>query len=200
MDEDIVISVNTDPVDIVISVLDQDEDIQVIVTETDRASLGLAITDSPEFADTQITTLNSDASGGVIPAAQFSWLGATAKSVLSFISAIVNYIYSIKDIIIFATPRTGITLTGAILLDRAFTQYNSYTMSGALELSVSPTYPVVGGFAEGIIVGNGTNTPTLNGITLWPTSASFDPTNLKQNKFMVLKFGGAVYINWTQLN
>lgn len=35
--------------------------------------------DSFEFANTQITTLDSVANGGIIPNAEATWLGATAK-------------------------------------------------------------------------------------------------------------------------
>lgn len=60
-----------------------------------RESLGLGTADSPEFANTQITTLNSDASGGIIPAANFTWLGASAKSVLSFLAKLVDKVYDL---------------------------------------------------------------------------------------------------------
>lgn len=165
-----------------------------------KNSLGLDIYDSPEFANNLITTL---ASGEAISADKWTWLNGiqaiVPKSVLSILSAIITYLFSNKDAINYITNRTNQTLTGPILLDRDYTQYNSLTLTGALELSVGAN-PVIGGFAEGIIVGNGTNTPTLNGITKWPTSADFDPTNNKHNKFTCVKFGGGVYINWTQMN
>jgi len=54
-------------------------------------------TDSPEFANTQITTLQSDATGGIIPAAEATWLGATAKSVLSYLQKLVSKVYAINS-------------------------------------------------------------------------------------------------------
>jgi len=160
---------------------------------------GLKIADSPEFANIQITTLYGGEPAGALDDDSWTWLGATAKSVLSVLIKIIQYLYSVKDVITYSTNRTGQAFTGVVLLDRDCTQYNSYTMVGALELSVGAN-PVVGGFAEGIIVGNGVNTPTLNGITLWPESLAFDPTAAKQNKFIVVKYGGGVYIKWTQMN
>jgi len=166
-----------------------------------REELGLGVANSPEFTDVLITNLQSDeaAGGGAIPDAEWVWLGAGAKTILSVFTNIIHYLYSIKDVILFATPRLNQTLTGAILLDRCITQYNNLTLTGALEISVGAN-SLVEGSAEGVIIGNGTNTPTLNGITLWATSASFDPTNLKQNHFMVWKQGDGVYIAWTQKN
>ena len=58
---------------------------------------GLTIADSPEFANAQITTLQSDANGGVIPTAEATWLGATAKSVLSYLQKLVSKVYAINS-------------------------------------------------------------------------------------------------------
>lgn len=161
---------------------------------------GLKITDSPEFANTQITTLTTDGSGGVIPATEWTWLGATANSVLSVLTKIIAYIYSIKDAVLFATPRLNQTITtGEIALDRCITQYNNYQMAGALALSVA-SGSIVEATAEGVILGDGTNSPTLSGITLWATSAAYVNTAAKQNHFMIWKTGDGVYIAWTQKN
>lgn len=56
---------------------------------------GLTIADSPEFANTQITTLDSVDNGGIIPNAEATWLGATAKSVLSYLQKLVSKVYAI---------------------------------------------------------------------------------------------------------
>lgn len=62
-----------------------------------RDGLGLGVSDSPEFDNTLITNLNSDAvAGGVIPAAQSTWLGATAKSILSYIQKLTDKLYNTK--------------------------------------------------------------------------------------------------------
>lgn len=59
-----------------------------------RDELGLGVTDTPEFANTEITPLQSDAvQGGVIAEVKATWLGATAKSVLSYISNLVDRVY-----------------------------------------------------------------------------------------------------------
>ena len=49
----------------------------------------------PEFADTQITTLDSVDNGGVIPNTEATWLGTTAKSVLSYLQKLVSKVFSI---------------------------------------------------------------------------------------------------------
>ena len=54
-------------------------------------------TDSPEFANTQITTLKDATSGGVIPNSEATWLGATAKSVLSYLQKLVSKVYAINS-------------------------------------------------------------------------------------------------------
>lgn len=163
--------------------------------------VGIKVSDSPEFKDSLITDLES---GKGVVEAEWTWLNTikdlTAKSILSIISAIIHYIYSIKETIIFSTPRSGETLTnGVILLDRNFTGYNEFAINGELQLSIGSN-PQTGGYAEGIITGNGTNSPTLSGITLFPTSAEFNVSNGIKNKFTVIKFQGGVYINWTQMN
>jgi hypothetical protein len=57
---------------------------------------GLKTTDSPEFANSQITTLNSVADGGIIPNVQATWLGATSKSVLSYLQNLVGKLYALS--------------------------------------------------------------------------------------------------------
>ncbi len=66
---------------------------------------GLGLTDSPEFANTQITTLQSDATGGIIPAAEATWLGATAKNVLSYLQKLVSEIFSIDGRVSAIEPK-----------------------------------------------------------------------------------------------
>lgn len=59
---------------------------------------GIKIADSPEFANTQITRLTTDTGeAGDIPAAQWTWLGATAKSVLSVLTKIIDKLYNKLD-------------------------------------------------------------------------------------------------------
>ena len=53
--------------------------------------------DSPEFANTKITTLQSDATGGDIAAVEATWLGATAKSVLSYLQKLLSKVYAINS-------------------------------------------------------------------------------------------------------
>jgi len=153
-----------------------------------------------EHADVKITNLKDTTSGGEVADSIWTWLGvaeADKKKVLKVLVAILTKIYAS---LIFYTPRTAQTITtGAILLDRDYTFYNSYTMSGALALSVEAG-AAVGGTAEGVIVGDGTNTPTLSGITKWTTSSDFDATAAKQNHWMLIKLNSGVYIFWTQLN
>lgn len=47
----------------------------------------------PESTDWFITNLKSDEEGGIIPKVQFDWLGATKRSVASFIQKIVDKLY-----------------------------------------------------------------------------------------------------------
>lgn len=67
-------------------------------------------------------------------------------------------------------------------------------------------YPILatalkGSCAYGVIIADGTHTPTLSGITLWPFSDSFDPTASAQNAFQIKKFSnGIIYIVWKKLN
>ena len=58
---------------------------------------GLKLADSPEFANTQLNTLQSDANGGIIPDLEATWIGATAKSVLSYLQKLVSKVYSINS-------------------------------------------------------------------------------------------------------
>lgn len=57
---------------------------------------GIQITDSPEFADTLITNLASDSGTGVIPDVQYTWLGATVKSVRSFFVRVIDKLYDLN--------------------------------------------------------------------------------------------------------
>lgn len=70
--------------------------------------LGIKITDSPEFADTQIQGLKSDANGGSVPDADYNWfkgiyatlVDGSVKSFIKGLLSVVNGIYtdnSIKD-------------------------------------------------------------------------------------------------------
>lgn len=82
---------------------------------------GLKLADFPEFANVNITTL---ASGGAIPEAQFSYLGATAKSVLSFLSKIIDKLFKTN----FPQPLTkNGTFTLAISDMEQVVQVNSGT-------------------------------------------------------------------------
>ena len=57
---------------------------------------GLKLADSPEFANTQITTLDSVTNSGVIPDVEATYLGATAKSVLSYIKELLGKLYALS--------------------------------------------------------------------------------------------------------
>ena len=108
----------------------------------------------------------------------------------------VGHGHSISDV--SGVSSTAQTFTGEIDLSKYFTSYNNYTLTGALELTVV-SGAIVGGFAQGIIIGNGSNTPTLSGITLDPNSADFNPANGIKNRFMVVKLQDAVYITYTEV-
>jgi len=60
------------------------------------AITGLTTADSPEFANTQITTLDSVTNSGVIPDVEATYLGATAKSVLSYIKELLGKLYALS--------------------------------------------------------------------------------------------------------
>ena len=51
----------------------------------------------PEFDDVQITTLKDATAGGIIPDAEATLLGATAKSVLSYLQKLVSKVYAINS-------------------------------------------------------------------------------------------------------
>lgn len=93
---------------------------------------------------------------------------------------------------------TGATFTGAIDLSKYFTSYLNYQMVGALALTIA-SGAIIGGFAEGIIIGDGTNTPTLTGIVEDPNSGGYVATNGTKNRFVCAKFQDAVYITYTQV-
>lgn len=66
------------------------------IDNTDPQNPVIALKSTPEVTDLNITNLNSNAvQGGVIPADKFTWLGATAKSVLSFIAKLVDKTYDL---------------------------------------------------------------------------------------------------------
>lgn len=98
----------------------------------------------------------------------------------------------------FLTPQTGLTFAGEIDLNRAFSSYLNYQLTGALVLTIK-TGSAIGGFAEGIIIGDGTNTPTLTGIVEDVNSAGFVATNGIKNRFMCTKLQDAVYITYSQV-
>lgn len=132
MDEDIIINVTETIEDVVISVEDTNEDIPIhlVVSEKGdqgiqgpqgekgdpqtREGLGLGTADTPEFADTQITGLNtSDVEGGEITPALWSWIvsvfaGIVPKSVKSHISGIWGYLNALAT-------RVGILEDGYLL-------------------------------------------------------------------------------------
>lgn len=96
-------------------------------------------------------------------------------------------------------PLTGQTLTlGVISLSKSFTSYLNYQLTGALQLSIADN-PIIGGFAEGVIIGDGTHIPTLSGIVEDPNSGGFIATNGIKNRFMCTKLQDAVYITYTQV-
>lgn len=95
---------------------------------------GLTISDSPEFANTKITTLDSVANGGIIPTDEATWLGATAKSVLSYLQKLVSKVYYISnrvtDVESVSSSNTS-TITNILL---NFTEWVLGTYLGALTL------------------------------------------------------------------
>ena len=100
---------------------------------------------------------------------------------------------------LFYVKQTGLTLTnGVVDLSRQWSSYVSYTLTGNLTLSIA-NGSVVGGQAEGIIVGDGTHSITLSGITLDPKSDAFSTTNGASNRFVIINYDDAIYIRWTNL-
>ena len=86
----------------------------------------LTITDSPEFANTQITTLDSVENGGVIPNVEANWLGATAKSVLSYLQKLVSKVFAI-DTRLAIQEGAPVILTGNPIAWNASTSRNVIT-------------------------------------------------------------------------
>lgn len=92
---------------------------------------GLGLTDSPEFSNTQITTLQSDATSGIIQADEATWLGATAKSVLSYLQKLVSKVYAInrrvavlENNVIFDITTTQDVVSVIITTDKNGSQLN----------------------------------------------------------------------------
>ena len=79
---------------------------------------GIKLADSPEFANSQIATLKSDADDGAIPAAQATWLGATAKSVISYILNILSKLYTHITATANAHPASAISHRSSNVADR----------------------------------------------------------------------------------
>lgn len=156
-----------------------------------RDSLGLGAGDSPEFANTNITNLQSDAvQGGVIPAAQVAWLGSTAKSVLSYIAKLVEKVF-------YLYPQTALTFTGAIDLTKVDSHYTDYNQSGALGITIAAN-SIIGGSADITITADG-SAITVTGATQYGDTA-IDYTAAKINHFLFVKWSHGIYYTVKQLN
>ena len=92
------------------------------------------------------------------------------------------------------------TFTKVINLTYKEIYYNNYTITDTITI-----YPAAnalkGSSAFGVLVGDGTHTPTLLGIVSWPFSDVFDKTASAQNYFQVKKFSNnIIYISWKRIN
>jgi hypothetical protein len=59
---------------------------------------GIKITDSPEFADVQVTELDSVTNGGIISDNKFAWLNAISKSIRSITSSIIDKLFALESV------------------------------------------------------------------------------------------------------
>lgn len=100
-------------------------------------------TDSPEFANTQITTLKSVTAGGVIPDLEATYIGATAKSVLSYLTKIISKLFSLdgrvaalEDDIIYELTLSAAVQNFTISLDK---NNNALSISECRLILITPS-------------------------------------------------------------
>jgi len=106
---------------------------------------GLSATSSPEFAALLITTLDSVANGGVIANAEATWLGATAKNMLSYLQKLVSKVFSIdgrvavlEDDLIYEVLTTAPTASISITLDKNGQPFSLYE---CVVYIINPSWP-----------------------------------------------------------
>jgi hypothetical protein len=158
---------------------------------TKESITGLKLTDSPQFANTQITNLTTDAiSGGVIPATIWTWLGSTAKSVISVLTNLISKVY-------YLYPQTSLTYTGTIDLTKVDSHYLDWTQSGVHAIQIAAN-PIVGGSAEILAITDG-NALTVSGATQYGDTA-IDYTAGKENLFIFHYFNHGIFYTVKQLN
>lgn len=141
-------------------------------------------------ADTTITGLKSVTDGGIVTDTIWTWLGATASSVLSVASNLITKVFNLY-------PQTGVAFTGAIDLTKVDTHYSNYAQTGVLEITIAAN-SIIGGSAEITITANG-SAITVTGATQYGDTA-IDYTNGKINHFLFTKFSNGIYYSVKQLN
>lgn len=143
-----------------------------------------------EFAEVKVTTLKDVTSGGIVADTVWTWLGATASSVLSVVSNLITKVFNLY-------PQTGLTFSGSIDLSKVDTHYSNYTQTGILGITIAAN-SIVGGSAEITITANG-SAITVTGATQYGDTA-IDFTNGKINHFLFTKFSNGIYYSVKQLN
>lgn len=132
---------------------------------------GLKLADSPEFANTQITTLKSISNSGILSNIQSQYLGADDKSVLSFIQELLNKTYN-NNII---AEYDG-TLDGNNLVDISGNGNDAIYVSGAGLDKIYDLTALGLSFNKNAYVGNAFNLPAIFKAT-YPTEIYFDTNN-----------------------
>jgi hypothetical protein len=166
------------------------EEVPASSVPTKEDIVGLKINDSPEFADTLLTVLDSSANDGSVPVAQWTWLGATAKSVISVCTKLISKVF-------YLYPQTALTFSGAIDLTKVDSHYTDYSQSGVLDITIASN-SIVGGSADITITADG-SALTVTGATQYGDTA-IDYTASKINHFLFTKFEHGIYYAVKQLN
>jgi hypothetical protein len=121
---------------------------------------------------------------------------STAKKLLTWTQGNATYIKQVDSL----KKVVNQTFTKIVNLSYKEIYYNNYTCSDTATIFPTST-ALKGSCAFGVIVADGTHTPSISGITLWPGSDAYDVTNLAQNAFQVKKYSnGIIYIAWKRLN
>jgi hypothetical protein len=115
----------------------------------------------------------------------------TASTTQSGIMTITDY-----NKMVYNTPATGLTFSGVIdLTSHVSSNYNDYTMSGVLSITIAST-PKDGSKAYLVIIGNGSNTPSFSGLYL--TGGYFDATLYAINDIEFKQVGNKTYYSISQ--
>jgi len=88
---------------------------------------------------------------------------------------------------------------GVVSLDNDLTHYQNYTVDTNIAITLDAN-PIIGGYAELTLIGNGTNSPTWSAsFTATPNSVDFDATLNVVNKVGIYYDGNTAYYTITPI-